>query len=160
MNEKALREHLVSSLSGKGAHISFDRAVEGFPVKLLGARVPSLAHTAWQLGYHVWLCQWDILEFIRDPGYRSPSYPSGYWPKEDGPSGEREWTEIVGKFRADLKTLIAMVRDAKSDLFEPFPHGEGQNLLREALTVIDHNSYHIGQFVDIRMLLGVPVKDW
>jgi len=54
----------------------------------------------------------------------------------------------------------ALVADPEADLFAPFPHGSGQTLLREALLVADHNSYHIGQIVDLRMLLGVPVRDY
>jgi hypothetical protein len=53
-----------------------------------------------------------------------------------------------------------MVSDPGNDLFEPLAHGTGQNLLREAILIIDHNSYHIGQLVDVRMLLEAPVRDW
>jgi len=56
--------------------------------------------------------------------------------------------------------MADLVRDPGNDLFTPFAHGSGQNLLQEAIQIIDHNSYHIGQLVDIRMLLGVPVRDW
>jgi hypothetical protein len=51
--------------------------------------------------------------------------------------------------------MIALVRDQKNDLLLPFPHGEGQTLLREALLVIDHNAYHVGQLVDLRRLLEI-----
>ena len=37
----------------------------------------------------------------------------------------------------------------------PFPHGDGQTLLREALLAADHSAYHIGQLVLLRQLLGV-----
>ena len=57
------------------------------------------------------------------------------------------------KFRSDLAAMIALVRDTKNDLLAPIPHGEGQTLLREALLVIDHNSYHVGQLVDVRRSL-------
>ena len=43
-----------------------------------------------------------------------------------------------------------LVKDPESDLFVPFPHGEGQTLLREAMLVADHNAYHLGQLVVIR----------
>ncbi len=56
---------------------------------------------------------------------------------------------------SDLKSMIELVRDSKNDLFTPFPHGQGQTLLREAILVIDHNSYHVGQVVDLRRLLGI-----
>ena len=65
------------------------------------------------------------------------------------------WEETLGKFRSDLKAVIDLVRDAKNDLFAPIPHGQGQTLIREALLVIDHNAYHVGQLVDLRRLLGI-----
>jgi len=33
------------------------------------------------------------------------------------------------------------------------PHGSGQTLLREALFVADHNSYHLGQLMFLRKML-------
>lgn len=154
MDETKLREQLVSSLNGHGAHMSFEQAVKGFPRKLIGRRVPNLAHTAWQLAYHLWIAQWDILEFIRNPSHESPQWPAGYWPAEDEPRPLSLWEETLGKFRSDLKAIVDLVRNQKNDLLAPFPHGEGQTLLREALLVIDHNSYHVGQLVDLRSLLG------
>jgi hypothetical protein len=73
---------------------------------------------------------------------------------------EEQWLKAIASFQADLKDMIDLVKNPDNDLFVPFPHGSGQNLLREAILIIDHNSYHIGQLVDIRMLLGKPVRDW
>lgn len=49
-----------------------------------------------------------------------------------------------------MKKLVA---DPKQDLTARIPHGEGQTLLREALLVADHNSYHLGQLVFLRKML-------
>jgi hypothetical protein len=154
MDDMKLREQIVSSLSGHGAHLSFEQAVKEFPRELIGRRVPNLAHTAWQLVYHLWIAQWDILEFIRDPSHESPQWPQGYWPGEDAPRPVSLWEDTLGKFRKDLTAIMDLVGNGKNDLLAPFPHGEGQTLLREALLVIDHNSYHVGQLVDLRKLLG------
>jgi hypothetical protein len=156
----ALRRQLVEHMSGHGAHIDLEAAVKGFPFELSGKRVPNLAHTAWQLVYHVQIAQWDILEFCRHAGHVSPEYPSGYWPKTDAPEDEQQWLGTIASFGEDLRAMMELVEDPGNDLFAPFPHGSGQNLLREAILIIDHNSYHIGQLVDIRMLLGVAVRDW
>ena len=51
-----------------------------------------------------------------------------------------------------------LVNDPKSDLHKPFPWGDGQNLLREALLLADHNAYHLGEFVVLRRLLGAWKK--
>jgi len=159
-DEEKLREQLAFHLSGKGAHIDFAAALEGFPVDLAGKRVPNLEHTAWGLVYHLRIAQADILDFVRNPDYTELEYPSGYWPGEDGPRDAAEWERTIEAFGRDLEALIALVRDPGNDLFAPIPHGSGQTLLREAVLVVDHNSYHVGQLVDIRMLLGVPVRDW
>jgi uncharacterized damage-inducible protein DinB len=47
-----------------------------------------------------------------------------------------------------------LVENPKTDLYAKIPHGAGQNILREALLVVDHNSYHLGQLVLLRRLLG------
>jgi hypothetical protein len=154
MDEAKLREQLVSSLSGRGAHAPFEKVVEGFPVELAGRKVEGLPHTAWQLLSHLWIAQWDILEFVRDASHKSPPWPEGYWPREPGPAAASDWQETVKKFRSDLSAVVALVRDAKNDLLLPIPHGDGQTLLREALLVIDHNAYHVGQLVDVRRALN------
>jgi len=156
MDETRLRAQLVNSLGGKGAHLPFDKAVKGFTPELAAKRLPHLAHTAWQLVYHLWIAQWDILEFSRDPGHKSPEWPQGYWPAA-APDRPAAWEETISKFRTDLAAMIDLVKDEKNDLLAPFPHGQGQTLLREALLVIDHNSYHVGQLVDLRRLLGLDV---
>ncbi len=155
-----LKKQLLYHLSGHGAHIDFAAAVDGFPFELAGKRVPNLDHTAWQLVFHLQIAQWDMLKFCTDPEHVSPEYPSGYWPKSDAPADQEQWKQTVASFQHDLKAMADLVKNPGNDLFTPFAHGSGQNLLQEVIQVIDHNSYHIGQLVDIRMLLGVPVRDW
>ncbi len=150
MDEGKVREQLAETLRGRGAHVPFEKAVDGFPVDLAGRHVPGLQHTAWEILYHLWITQEDILEFVRDPSYKSPAWPQGYWPKEDAPAPASDWEKTVKKFRSDLAAMIALVMDTRNDLLAPFPHGQGQTLLREALLVMDHNSYHVGQLIDVR----------
>jgi len=50
--------------------------------------------------------------------------------------------------------MIKLVSDPKSDLYTPFPWGDGQSLFREALQVADHNAYHLGELLVVRRLLG------
>jgi len=48
-----------------------------------------------------------------------------------------------------------LISNPRSDLHAAFSWGSGQNLLREALLLADHNAYHVGQMVDLRRVLGV-----
>jgi hypothetical protein len=50
--------------------------------------------------------------------------------------------------------MIRLVENPKANLYAKIPHGDGQTMLREALLLADHNSYHLGQLVDLRRALG------
>ncbi len=160
MNDSALREYLVRVLEGHGAHITFDQAIADFPAEKMGARVEGLDHSPWGLVYHMEACLSDIIEFIRYTDYTYPDYPSGLWPDTDGPASAAEWDRTVAAVKESIKVLSEMIRDENNDIFAPFPHSARHTLFNEAITAADHNSYHIGQIVDIRLLLGIPVKDW
>ena len=153
-NDAALRKHLIELLRSRGAHADFDEAIEGLPEALRGARVKELPFTAWRLLEHLRLAQWDILEFSRDPKHKSPKWPEGYWPEADAPPNPAAWDASAAAFRRDLAEMEKLVRNPSKDLFAPIPHGQGQTLLREALLVADHNSYHVGQLILLRRMLG------
>lgn len=149
-----LRTELDRLLSGHGAHADFDAAIAGLPAKLRAVKPDGAPHTAWELLEHMRIAQWDMLEFSRDPNHMSPDWPGGYWPGSSGPENAAAWDHSVKSFHRDLKAMRDLVADPKSDLFTPFPHGEGQSLLREALQMADHNAYHIGELIFLRRLLG------
>src|SRR6266403_383064 len=149
-----LREQLVYLLRGGGAHLDFDKAIADLPAELRGAKVPGLPHTPWRLLEHLRIAQWDILEFSRNPKHLSPGFPEGYWPKTPNPPGEAEWENSVKAFQRDLHEMVELVKNPRTDLFAKIPHGDGQTILRQALVLADHNSYHLGQLVDLRRGLG------
>jgi uncharacterized damage-inducible protein DinB len=158
-NDQSLRKHLVDLLEGGAAHVDFEAAIANLPIDLRGARPPSLPHSPWRLLEHMRIAQRDILEFSRDPHHASPKWPEGYWPKGDAPPDAAAWDRSVEAFRADLQAMKELVTNPETDLLAPIPHGQGQTILRETLLVADHNSYHLGQLVIIRRLLGAWPKD-
>jgi hypothetical protein len=157
--DKALREHLLYLLRDGGAHVDFGAAIAGLPVELRGAKLPGVPHSPWRLLEHMRIAQWDILEFSRNPRHVSPKFPDGYWPQGDAPPNDAAWDRCVTAFRADLQAMCDLVADPATDLFAPIAHGEGQTILREALLVADHNSYHLGQLVVLRRAMGAWPAD-
>jgi hypothetical protein len=153
VNPDPLRKHLLNMLRMKGAHMSFDEAVAGFPAAQRGVKPKGVPHTAWQLLEHLRLAQWDILDFSRNPKYKEKKFPDDYWPKTEAPPDDAAWDRSVEQFQQDLKAMEELVSDPKVDLTQPIGHGKGQTLLREALLVADHNSYHLGQLVFLRKML-------
>ena len=153
-HDDLLREQLVELLRGGHAHATFDRIVEGFPAEKFAIRPPGMAHSGWELLEHMRIAQNDILQFSESADYVSPGWPDEYWPSSQGPADAREWDNSVRLFREDLKTFETLVKNTQRDLFRPFPWGDGQTLLREALLIADHNSYHLGQLLLVRRALG------
>ena len=154
MSDQALREHVLYLLEDGRAHLNFEQAIADLPKDLRGVKVEGVSHTPWRLLEHLRICQWDILEFSRNPKHVSPDFPDDYWPEGDAPPDSESWDKSVQAFRADLQAMIDLVADPDTDLFAEIPHGDGQTILREALLVADHNAYHLGQLVFLRRCLG------
>ncbi len=154
MDIDSLRQHLVDLLHSRNAHADFEAAVRALPAQVRGVRPEGQSQTPWQLLEHLRICQWDILEFSRDPDHVSPSFPAGYWPAADAPADDSAWDHSIEAFRRDLRAMSDLVADPQTDLFAKIPWGDGQTILREALLVADHNAYHVGQLVTLRHLLG------
>ena len=153
MNAAPLREHLCWLIREGHAHVPFEAAFGDVPAEKRGVRPAGLPWSLWELLEHVRTCQWDILEFSRSADHVSPEFPAGYWPKSVAPPSEAAWDESIERFLSDRREMEALIGDAANDLFAPFPWGEGQNLLREATLIADHNAYHIGQAIAVRRLL-------
>ena len=154
MNDQALREHILYLLRGGGAHVGLEAAVKGLPADLRGKRPKGASHSAWEILEHMRIATWDILEFSRDAKHVSPEWPAGYWPKSAAPPSASAWSRTVRALREDLEAMCALVEDKSTDLFAKIPHGTGQTILREALLIVDHNAYHLGDLVLVRRMLG------
>lgn len=154
-SDEPLLQHLLELLSGGNAHTTFEDAVKAMPIAKAGERPEGSPHSAWELLEHLRLAQHDILKFSEGPGWHSAKWPEGYWPASPKPESAAAWRDSVSAFRADRAAFEKLLRQRFSDIYTPFPWGDGQTLLREALLIADHNAYHIGQLVLVRRLLGV-----
>ncbi|QHW00011.1 DinB family protein [Spirosoma endbachense] len=149
-----LRNQLITLLQKSEAHQSLDAAIKNLPAELRGVKPENLPYSIWQLIDHIRLVQWDILEFSRNADYQSPPWPEGYWTKQVQPPDNSAWQQALDQIQQDRDAFIALLADPEWDLFQPFAHGDGQNLLREALLIADHTAYHVGEIIIIRRLLN------
>ena len=154
INDKPVREHLTKLLQGGQAHATFEAAIKGLPAALRGKRPKGAEHSPWEILEHMRIAQADILEFSTDPKYTAPQWPDDYWPKSKTPPNDRAWAKSVRAFNDDLEAMSRLVASDSTDLYAPIPHGDGQTIMREALLIVDHNAYHIGELVLVRRLLG------
>jgi uncharacterized damage-inducible protein DinB len=153
-HDRELRAHLQKLLDWEDAHAGFDKAVARLPERLRGKAPKGSVHTPWQLLEHLRICQFDILDFCRNPDYVERSFAE-YWPPSAAPPSKAAWEKSVAAFRRDREELKKLAADTTVDLFSRVPHGSGQTYLRELLLVADHNAYHVGQLVALRRALGI-----
>jgi uncharacterized damage-inducible protein DinB len=153
--ESLWRAAVAKPLAWREAHATFDDAVADLAPELRGRRVDGFPHSAWELVEHVRFTQRDILDFCRDANYQEPHWPDDYWPKGAAPPSEAAWDESLAAYRADRDALRALAESGPDPHATiPPPRGTGQTYLREVLLVADHTSYHVGQLVMLRKLLG------
>ncbi|MFD0765662.1 DinB family protein [Mucilaginibacter lutimaris] len=147
-----LINELIKLIEGGGAHATLKDALADLPKELRGVKPHNLPYSIWQLAEHVRIAQWDMLEFSKDGSHQSPNWPDDYWPKEAEPADDAAWNKTIEQINADRAEFINLLQSG--DIYEKIPHGDGQNILREALQIADHNSYHTSEIILLRRLLG------
>ena len=152
--EPSARAQLARALDWQDARVGLSEALSDLAPDLRGRRPDGWPHSAWQLVEHLRRAQHDILDFCVDPRYAELKWPDDYWPAEPEPPSPQAWDGSVRQIEDDLRALERLAVDPSVDLLKPIAHGSGQTILRELLLVIDHNSYHVGQIVALRRVLG------
>ena len=155
-NTSTLTKELTDLINKGNAHATFEEAVGDLPLDLLTVTPELLPYNIWQLAEHIRIAQWDIVEFCINPEHQSPKWPDEYWVDANPTVTQAQWNECLDQIKKDRSRFIDILSKSGEDLFKPLPHGSGQNLLREALLIADHTSYHTGEIIIIRRLL----KSW
>jgi len=156
MEESRLRDELASLLNGGQAHVDLDKAIAGLQPENRTKIAIEGERSIWEVLEHIRIAQHDILQYVLNPDWRSPAWPSGYWPKLPANLHEKEWVATVKGLKADLEEFVELVRNPKVDLTAGIPHSPEHTFLREVLLAADHNAYHLGQVVAMRKALS----DW
>lgn len=154
MDDKALRKDLIELLRGGQAHATLEKSLKGLKPGNRNVRPQKGIPSIYEELEHMRLAQEDIIRYMLDETWESPSFPDGYWPSNNDELTEKMWKDTVSNFFNNLDELITFVRETDLDLTSQIPHGEGRTYLREILLVTDHNAYHLGQIVRVRKDLG------
>jgi uncharacterized damage-inducible protein DinB len=149
------RAIVASSLDWEQAHAKLESAVKGLAPPLRGQRPESYPHSVWELLEHIRITQRDLLDFCQDPDYEETlAWPKDYWPPTPEPPTTEAWDGSLESCRRDREALAHFATASKIDLTSKIPRGTGQTYLRTILVAVDHSSYHVGQIVSVRRLLG------
>ncbi|MGC2401782.1 MAG: DinB family protein [Acidobacteriaceae bacterium] len=155
MSDAILRDQLVVLLRGGAARVETLEALKDFPAKLQGVKPENAPHSAWEMLEHMRMALRDLWDFSTNPEYVEKKWPDDYWPASATPPTKHAWDESVRALKEDLAAFEKLIEDPDSNLYAQIPWGKkDQTLLREILLAADHNSYHIGELVFLRRLLG------
>jgi uncharacterized damage-inducible protein DinB len=146
---KILEKTVGNALSGKGAHVGTKNLFAGLGWKVAGVRPEGAPHSIFQLLNHMSYWQDWVVKWLDGGNPKVPTHASGGWPGSPAPGNAKEWQQAVRGFRSGLQKLDRQSRQA--DLLAT--RGEHSRLgMLQALA--GHNSYHAGQVVLLRQMLG------
>ena len=159
-NGKDWRAIVASSLGWEEGHASVESAAKNLAPALRGERPTGYPHSPWELVEHIRITQRDLLDFCQNPDYvEELEWPRDYWPTSPKPPSSDAWDKSIADYKRDREAFARFTTETDLDLTARIPHGKGQTYLRTILLAVDHASYHVGQLVAVRRLLGAwPAK--
>jgi uncharacterized damage-inducible protein DinB len=159
-NGKDWRAIVASSLGWEEGHASVDSAAKNLAPALRGERPTGYPHSPWELVEHIRITQSDLLDFCQNADYvEELEWPRDYWPASPKPPSSDAWDKSLAAYKRDREAFARFTTETDLDLTAKILRGKGQTYLRTILLAVDHASYHIGQLVAVRRLLGAwPAK--
>jgi uncharacterized damage-inducible protein DinB len=147
--EAAARDSLAKALTGYYAHTS--SALEGLDWRKAGERPPGAKHSIYQIVQH--LIFWHEFLLDRVAGNSNPEPDEDRWPWPYQPANEAEWSAVLARYRRALDQAQAHSKqDPLDELIQVSMDMSRYDAIR---TIGSHNSYHVGQIVLLREMLGV-----
>jgi len=153
--ERRLKDRLKKHLQGGEAFTSLGHFLNDIPYDTVGKRPYDLPYSIYELFYHMYFAQQDIMNFCMGKHYENKNWPDDYWPTETAPKNEAEWKGLKSQFFEDRNTLASWLENEDNGIMDVVQNGEDQTILREILLVMEHNAYHTGQLFVLCRLLGV-----
>ncbi|MFW9875457.1 MAG: DinB family protein [Candidatus Thorarchaeota archaeon] len=156
--EKQLIKDLASGLIGELTHLHPKRAVEGLTPAIARKKPTNLDHSCWDLLHHTVFWQDILLKNLE--GEFMNWYPphEKNWPSKEYLSNDDNFSGLIDKFNMNLE--IAVKKLENIDLVDRIkigaPLSPDATYFRILLVFLQHTSYHLGQLVTTRKLLG----DW
>lgn len=146
-----LAKVLDSVLWSRGSHVDTATILDNLDWQLAGQQPAGSPYSIWQLANHLIFWQDFSLALLRGESPQMPEHAEGSWPGGPAPAGEREWAQAVARFKAGLAEAR---RQAEADLESDTAARPGRSKAETLASLADHDSYHAGQVVMLRRMLG------
>lgn len=154
-NHSEIKKQLLKHLHGDEAFMPVDEMLKEIKFDKLAVRPQDLPYSFYELFYHCWFTQEDILKYFKSREYEAPDWPQDYWPDKKAPENREEWEELKSSYFEDRKAIIDFILEPDTDLLDSVPSNEKHTYLRGILLVIEHTAYHTGQMLILLRHLGL-----
>jgi uncharacterized damage-inducible protein DinB len=151
---------LIELLRGKGAHADPLGCVEDLSAELAARHVAGFPHSIGQLAFHMNFWMDYDLRRIRGEKPPYPAHSSESFPSDPTPRDAQQWDDLRKRF-ATLLLESAALAESTPEQFEcqieamhPSHKDRAATLDAVLWQLVTHNSYHAGQIVTIRRMLG------
>ena len=142
---------LAGELDGEHAHRRSSAVFEGLPLDAAGRRPSEVPYTIWQVLQHmIWWQDWWLARVAGDRPVNPPDL-AATWDARVAPTDAASLHAAIAHFQhgvARAQDHAAGNPDASVDADPPGTRGS------ELLQLATHNSYHAGQIVLMRRVLG------
>jgi len=148
------RDSLRELLYGVGSHVHILDGLDGLDPQVAGTMPGHGAHSIFQILGH--MVYWQDIALARMRGERppEPSTAAEGWLTPQAPEDESDWQAAIASLAEGLRSIEAMVADTSYDLDRALDGTKNRTGRGEVLMVQGHNSYHLGQIVELRRQLG------
>jgi uncharacterized damage-inducible protein DinB len=154
-----IRQAFNDALSGTHAHYDVLKALRGISAEDAKKQPLKSDRSIWDHLYHIVFWHDITLQVIKEKKIDWKAIKGKDWLPDNAKLTEKMWKELVESFESHLLKLKELTE--KEDLTRSLEGFGGTALGRGILIEFQHNSYHIGQIVLLRKLLGIwpPPED-
>jgi hypothetical protein len=156
--EKQILKDLSSGLVGELTHLHPKKAVKGLTPDIARKKPKNLEHSCWDLLHHTVFWQDILLRNLEgEKGNWFPPHDKN-WPSDEYMTKDENFFGLLEKFDKNLEKATSKLKNF--NLMESITIGAplppDLSYFRIFLVFLQHTSYHLGQIVTTRKLLG----DW
>jgi uncharacterized damage-inducible protein DinB len=141
---------LTNALNGDYSHVHVRKSLHDLNGSVAGQVPPAAPHSIYQIVQH--LVFWQEIFLERLAGIATPEPTEDFWPSFAAPADEDDWNAVRGRLFEGLERACRYALEAGLD--EPLPLSPEKPRMEALRIIASHTSYHTGQIVLLRQLLG------
>jgi uncharacterized damage-inducible protein DinB len=146
-------------LIGKGIHINPNDALKELSATSARKKPNEHVHSCWELLHHILVWQNAMIDAIQGNDVDWDTIAkNNNWPSREMLSEDSKFNGLVDNFEKGIKKVKTLIEGVKFD--DPMPAWENKPVIQGISVLLQHNSYHIGQIITTRKILGdLPPSD-